>query len=82
MRVRLRFLCVDLPGFTGDQEIGLADGASVEQAIVEYARLYDMEDTLEKLPESLFLIGKKSARLDTELQDKDELTVLRLMHGG
>jgi len=82
MRVRLRFLCVDLPDLTGSREIDISGGATVEQALVEFAKIHDMEDTLNKLPESMFLIGKHTARLDTELQDKDELTVLRILHGG
>ena len=82
MRVRLRFMCVDLPDLTGSQEIDIPGGTTVEQAVVEFAKTNGLEDTLNKLPESMFLIGKNTARLDTELQDKDELTVLRILHGG
>ena len=82
MRVRFRFLCVDLPTYTGNQEIEIADGATVEQALTEYSKLFGMEDSLEKLPESMFLIGKAAARHDTVLKDQDELTVMRILHGG
>ena len=82
MRVRLRFLCVDLPLDSANRAIDVADGASVGQVLVEHAKLEDIEDSLEKLPGSMFLIGNKSAQLDTVLKDGDELVVLRILHGG
>ena len=82
MRVRIRFLCVDLPTYKGNLEIDVPEGTTVEQAVVEYARLHQMEDTLDKLPDSMFLIGKKTALHDTVLQDKDELAVMRILAGG
>ena len=82
MRVRFRFMCVDLPTYTGNQEIEVAEGTTVEQALVVHASLYGLEDALQKLPETMFLIGKNPARLDTVLQDNDELVVMRILHGG
>ena len=82
MRVRLRFLCVDLPLDSAHRAIDVADGSTVGQVMVEHARLNDIEDTLEKLPGSMFLVGNQSAQLDTVLHDGDELVVLRILHGG
>jgi len=82
MRVRFRFLCVDLPNYSGNEEIDIADGATVEQALREHARLNGMGASLAKLSETMFLIGKKPAKADTVLQDKDEVTVMRILHGG
>ena len=82
MQVRCRFLCADLPTQTEQGEVEVADGATVEEALRTYAALYGMEDTLDKLPESMFLIGKSAARLESVLQDQDELTVMRILHGG
>ncbi|MCL1804523.1 MAG: hypothetical protein FWG28_00730 [Clostridiales bacterium] len=82
MRIRLRFACADLPEVSGIQEAEVSDGATVEQAMTEYARLRRMEDSLEKLPESMFLIGKKPALLATVLQEGDELMIMRILHGG
>ena len=82
MRVRFRFLCVDLPNYSGNEEIDVADGATVEQALREHARLYGMGDLLVKLPETMFLIGKKPAKADTVVHENDEITVLRILRGG
>ena len=80
--MRFRFLCVDLPEDVRFQELDIPDGATVEDALVEYSKLFRLEDSLDKLPESMFLIGKAPAYLTTVLQDNDELTVIRILHGG
>jgi putative ubiquitin-RnfH superfamily antitoxin RatB of RatAB toxin-antitoxin module len=82
MRISIRFACADLPDISGSREADVSDGATVEQAMVEYANLHQMEDTLEKLPESMFLIGRKPAQLSTALTEGDELMVMRILHGG
>ncbi|MDR0469058.1 MAG: MoaD/ThiS family protein [Peptococcaceae bacterium] len=82
MRVTFRFMCVDLPTYTGGQKTEITDGATVEQAMVEYSRLYSLEDSLTELPQTMFLIDKKPARLDTVLRDGDDLLVMRILHGG
>ena len=82
MRVSIRFICVDLPNFTQSRQIDLTEGSTVEQAVTEYLKLYDMEDTLDRLPDSMFLVGKKTAAHDTVLQDNDDITVLRILSGG
>ena len=82
MRIRIRFACADLPDVSGIREADVADGATVAQAMTEYAKLHHMEDTLDKLPESMFLIGKKPAQLDSVLREGDEVMVMRILHGG
>ena len=82
MRIRIRFACADLPGLSESRETEVPEGATVEQAIVEYSMLNHMEDSLEKLPSSMFLIGKKTAKLTTVLKENDELMVMRILHGG
>jgi|GEM_PF-1463525 molybdopterin converting factor small subunit len=82
MRVLFRFACADLPDVSGVQEAEITEGATVEQAMTEFAKNRRMEDTLAKLPESMFLIGKKPAQLATVLREGDELMVMRILHGG
>jgi len=82
MRVRIRLVCADLEVPEGIQEIDIADGATVEQALAAYVGLYPIDDPDNTLPESLFLIDKTPAQLDTVLQDNDQLMVLRILYGG
>lgn len=82
MRVNIRFACADLPGFSGNQETEVIEGATVEQALIEHARLHQMEDSLAKLPGSMFLVGKQAAQLATVLREGDDLMVMRILHGG
>jgi len=82
MCVRVRYLCVDLPGCSGVKEVEVAEGATVRQVLTEHARLCSLEDSLGKLPDSMFLVGKNPARLDTVLSNDDELFVMRILHGG
>lgn len=83
MIVSLRFLCVDMPLLHNEfQEIEVADGATTEQAVIAFSKLHQMEDSLDKLPETVYMIGSKSAQRDTVLKDKDKLVVLRMMAGG
>ena len=82
MRVKIRFQCVDLPNYRGNLEIDIPEGTTVEQAVAEYARIHQMEDSLAMLPNSMFLIGTKSVKHDTVLQDMDELAVMRILAGG
>jgi len=82
MRVYIRFLCVDLPLQSAFQEIEVDEGATVEQAVIAYSMQNRIEDSLQKLPETLFMIGDKAAQHGTVLRDDDELKVLRLMAGG
>ena len=82
MRVKIRFQCVDIPTYRGNLEIDVPEGTTVEQAVVEYAKLHQMEDTLGKLPDSIFFIGKKFVQHGTVLHDMDELAVMRILAGG
>jgi len=82
MRIGIRLLCVDLPTFSGVQDVDIADNATILQAVTAHAKQNGIEKSLSLLPESMFLIGKKPARLDTELQDRDEVVVIRTLRGG
>jgi len=82
MRVGLRFMCADLPVPAGRHEIEVMDGATVGQALAAYLEIYPVEDPLQKLPESMFIVGKNPAQIDTVLRDGDELLVMRILHGG
>ncbi|MDR0468917.1 MAG: hypothetical protein LBH09_02980 [Peptococcaceae bacterium] len=82
MRVRLRFLCADLPIPPGIHEIDMDDGGTVEQALTAYRQINPAGDPNDTLRESMFLIGRQSAQLDTVLQDMDTLMVMRILGGG
>ena len=82
MRVAFRFLCADLPIEPGSQEAEITDGANIDQALAEFAKLKQMEDSLHTLRQSMFIIGKKPAQLDAVLHHDDELVVMRILHGG
>jgi len=82
MRVGLRFMCADLSVPAGLREIEVSDGATVGRALAAYLDLYPVEDPLHKLPESMFIVGKNPAQIDTVLRDGDELLVMRILHGG
>ena len=82
MRVKFRFLCVDMAAYSGVQEVDVEDGATVELAIAAHAKLNNIEDTLSKLSDTMFMVGKDPARRDTVLNDQDEVYVMRILHGG
>ena len=82
MRISIRLLCADLLVPSGVQELDVTDSATVAQALTSYLKLHPVEDPLNKLYESMFLVGSRPAKLDTVLQDHDELMVLRILHGG
>ena len=82
MRVTIRLMCADLDVPSGSREIEIAEGATVGQALAEYLSLYPIEDPDGLLPESMFLVSKKPAQLDSALREADELMVMRILHGG
>jgi molybdopterin converting factor small subunit len=71
---------MDVP--SGSREVVLAVGATIGQAIAAYRERYAVDDPEGMLPESMFLVDRKPAQLDTVLRENDELLVVRLLHGG
>ena len=82
MHVSFRFLCADMPVPSGILGVDIAGGMTVGQALAECLKRNPIDDPLNQLPESTFLIGGKPAQLDTALQDGDTVMVTRTLHGG
>ena len=82
MQVKLRLLLADLPAPTDAYMVEVEEGATVEQALAAHLKHNPVEDPHNLLPKSMFIIGKKPAKLDSVLQDQDELLVVRVLGGG
>ena len=82
MLVHIRLLCADLPVPAGTSDIELEDSATVEQALTAFLAQNPVDDPENKLPQSMFIVSKKPAKLDTVLRDRDEVLVLRVLNGG
>jgi sulfur carrier protein ThiS len=82
MRVKTRFLCVDVPIGLGNGEIEIGDGTTVADAVTMCAKMYNMEMPLKDLLKSMFLVNSNPAQPDRVLNEGDELTVVRTMAGG
>ena len=82
MKVNFRFLCYDIPYRKKDGQANVPDGSTVEEALGIYLKAHDLKFDSVWLDESIFMINKKSAKLETRLSDNDDLLILRTMGGG
>ena len=82
MRVKVRFLGVDIPPGVGPCEMELADGATVAEALAESVQRRDVGIPLVQLMESMFLVGSTAVRPDRVLCDGEKLSVIRTLAGG
>jgi len=82
MRVKVRFMCVDIPIGLGNGEIEVEKGMTVKEIVTECAKRHKIKMPLKELFKSVFLIDASPATLGSVLKDGEELTVVRTMAGG
>lgn len=82
MLVNVRFMCIDIPMNTGNGNIRIDDGATVED-VLRYATLnYGIKIPVSELKNSMLLVNSKPVSYDYVLEDSDCLSVIRPMAGG
>lgn len=82
MMVQLHIICTGIFVDRDPLEFQAPEGATVEQALAEYARQSGREELLSRLGELLFAVNNKISPVDTPLNAGDEVRVIRLMGGG
>lgn len=82
MEIQVKLLCVDIPPDKSRGAVLLPDIATVEQALERYADEYGIDIPVDTFKQSLFLINKTPASLESPLSDGDVLTVMRTLAGG
>ena len=82
MRVKVRFLGVDISPDAGTCEMELPDGVTVAEALEACVQRRDVGIPLVQLMESVLLVGSAAARPDRVLCDGEKLSVIRTLAGG
>jgi len=82
MRIKVRFMCIDIPIGLGNGEIEVEEGMTVKEVVTECVKRHKIKMPLKELFKSMFLVNTNPASLDRVLKDGEELTVVRTMAGG
>ena len=82
MQIKLRLLLADLAVPVTTCVLDLAEPSTVDDALFAYREAYPFEDPEGLFLESMFILDKKPASLDTALNDQDELLIMRILGGG
>jgi len=81
MDIKIRLMGHDLP-IARYTTLQLNAGSTIEDAIVEYLKDNDIGQDLKSLSKSQFIVNKDHCSISKELNDGDELTIVRYLGGG
>ena len=82
MRIKVRFLCVDILPGKGNGEIEIADGTTIADALAICAKQSGIDMPMKQLLESMLLVNSAPAQPNRVLRDGEELSVIRTLKGG
>jgi len=82
MRIKFRFFGVSISGGAGDEELEIAAGATIAEALAVLTSKYDVGFPLKQLLQFIMFVDSQPASPEQVLHDGEELIVMCKIEGG